>query len=38
MQRTQAGKSIFANLGTGGGFSVKEIIAACEKVTGKKVR
>jgi UDP-glucose 4-epimerase len=25
------------NLGTGGGTSVREIIAACEKVTGKKI-
>ena len=30
-------KKILANLGTGRGFSVKEIIAAAEKVTGKKV-
>jgi UDP-glucose 4-epimerase len=30
-------KKILANLGTGRGFSVKEIIAAAERVTGKKV-
>ena len=36
MQKLEAGNPIFANLGTGNGFSVKEIIAACEKVTGKK--
>ncbi|MFT3789120.1 MAG: UDP-glucose 4-epimerase GalE [Tepidisphaeraceae bacterium] len=30
-------KQILANLGTGIGFSVKQIIAAAEKVTGKKV-
>lgn len=30
-------KKILANLGTGNGFSVKEIIAAAERVTGKKV-
>ena len=30
-------KQIFCNLGTGNGFSVKEIIATAEKVTGKKV-
>ena len=30
-------KKILANLGTGNGFSVKEIIQAAEKVTGKKV-
>lgn len=29
-------KTIFCNLGTGNGFSVKEIIATAEKVTGKK--
>lgn len=36
---TDAGqhKQILANLGTGVGFSVKQIIAAAEKVTGKKV-
>jgi UDP-glucose 4-epimerase len=28
---------VFLNLGTGRGFSVKEIIATAEKVTGKKV-
>ena len=36
MQKLEAGNPIFANLGTGNGFSVKEIIAACEKVAGKK--
>jgi len=30
-------KSAFYNLGTGGGTSVREIIAACERVTGKKI-
>jgi len=30
-------KSDFYNLGTGGGTSVREVIAACEKVTGKKI-
>lgn len=30
-------KQILANLGTGNGFSVKQIIAAAEKVTGRKV-
>lgn len=30
-------KKILANLGTGNGFSVKQIISAAEKVTGKKV-
>jgi UDP-glucose 4-epimerase len=33
----QTTRSIFANLGTGAGFSVKEIIATVEKVSGKKV-
>jgi len=36
MEKLQAGKPIFCNLGTGRGFSVKEIIRAAEKVTGKK--
>ena len=30
-------KPIFANLGTGAGFSNKEMIATAEKVTGEKV-
>src|SRR5436190_4441958 len=34
MQRVDAHKQIFCNLGTGAGFSVKEIIATAEKVTG----
>lgn len=37
MTRLQPGQSIFCNLGTGNGFSVKQIIATTEKVTGKKV-
>jgi UDP-glucose-4-epimerase GalE len=36
MQKLTEGQPIFCNLGTGRGFSVKEIIAAAEKVTGKK--
>ena len=36
MEKLQPGHPIFCNLGTGGGFSVKEIIATAEKVTGKK--
>jgi UDP-glucose 4-epimerase len=35
MQRLEAGKPIFCNLGTGRGFSVKEIIRAAEQVTGR---
>jgi UDP-glucose 4-epimerase len=31
------GQSAFYNLGTGGGTSVREVIAACEKVTGKQI-
>jgi UDP-glucose 4-epimerase len=31
------GKSGFFNLGNGEGFSVKQVIAACEKVTGKSI-
>ena len=30
-------KSAFYNLGTGGGTSVREIIATCEKITGKSI-
>lgn len=36
MEKLQPGQPIFLNLGTGRGFSVKEIIATAEKVTGKK--
>ena len=36
MEKLKPGEPIFCNLGTGRGFSVKEIIAAAEKVTGKK--
>lgn len=36
MERLQEGTPIFCNLGTGTGFSVKEIIGAAEEVTGKK--
>ncbi|HEX8310982.1 MAG TPA: UDP-glucose 4-epimerase GalE [Chthoniobacteraceae bacterium] len=32
-----AKESAFYNLGTGGGTSVREMIQACEKVTGKKI-
>src|SRR5439155_2256784 len=37
MERLDEQKQIVCNLGTGRGFSVKEIIATAEKVTGKKV-
>jgi UDP-glucose 4-epimerase len=37
MERLTEGEPIFCNLGTGGGFSVLEIIRTVEKVTGKKV-
>jgi len=37
MQKLDELGQIVANLGTGNGFSVKQIIAAAEKVTGKKV-
>ena len=36
MEKLQPGRPIFCNLGTGRGFSVKEIIATAEKVAGKK--
>ena len=32
-----AAKSEFYNLGTGGGSSVRDVIAACRKITGRKV-
>ena len=31
------GKSGFYNLGNGDGYSVREVIAACEKISGKKI-
>jgi UDP-glucose 4-epimerase len=36
MERLDTEKKIICNLGTGNGFSVREIIATAEKVTGKK--
>ncbi len=33
----QPGKSGFFNLGNGDGYSVKEVISMCEKITGKKI-
>lgn len=36
-EKLSPGQSIFCNLGTGNGFSVKQMIAAVEKVTGRKV-
>jgi UDP-glucose-4-epimerase GalE len=36
MEKLHPNQPIFCNLGTGRGFSVKEIIATAEKVTGKK--
>jgi UDP-glucose 4-epimerase len=36
MEKLQPGKGLFLNLGTGRGFSVKEIIAASEAVSGRK--
>jgi UDP-glucose 4-epimerase len=33
----QPGKSGFYNLGNGGGYSVRQVIEMCEKVTGKKL-
>jgi UDP-glucose 4-epimerase len=37
MEKLVPGKSMFLNLGTGRGFSNREIIKTVEKVTGKKV-
>jgi UDP-glucose-4-epimerase GalE len=36
MEKLKDGEPIYCNLGTGRGFSVKEIIATAEKVTGKR--
>ena len=36
MEKLKDGNPIYCNLGTGKGFSVKEIIKTAEKVTGKK--
>jgi UDP-glucose 4-epimerase len=36
MEKLRPGRPIVANLGTGNGFSNRQIIAAAEKVTGKK--
>lgn len=38
MKKLEPGTSIECNLGTGRGFSVREIIAAAERVTGVKIR
>jgi UDP-glucose 4-epimerase len=37
MEKLTEDKPIIANLGTGKGFSVKQILSAAEKVTGKKI-
>jgi UDP-glucose 4-epimerase len=37
MEKLTEGQPIFCNLGTGNGFSVKEILKTAEKVTGKTV-
>ncbi len=37
MTRLVPGRALFCNLGTGRGFSVREIIAAAERVTGRTV-
>jgi UDP-glucose 4-epimerase len=33
----ESGKRGFYNLGTGDGFSVRQVVQACEKITGKKI-
>jgi UDP-glucose 4-epimerase len=33
----QPGKNGFYNLGNGGGYSVRQVISMCEKITGKKI-
>jgi len=37
IQALVPGKQGFFNLGNGGGYSVRQVIQACEKVTGKKI-
>jgi UDP-glucose 4-epimerase len=37
MLALQPGKSGFFNLGNGAGFSVREVVATCEAVTGLKI-
>ena len=37
MNRLEAGQAVVCNLGTGRGFSVREILAAAERVTGRTV-
>jgi UDP-glucose 4-epimerase len=37
VEKLKPGAPIFCNLGTGKGFSVKQIIDVCERVSGKKV-
>jgi len=37
LDRLQLGKSIKVNLGTGRGYSVREVINACRKITGHKI-
>jgi UDP-glucose 4-epimerase len=38
MLALEPGKQGFFNLGNGGGYSVREVIQACEKVTGKPIK
>ncbi|MEA3213751.1 MAG: UDP-glucose 4-epimerase [Chthoniobacter sp.] len=38
MLALKAAESAFYNLGTGGGTSVREVIATCEKVTGQSIK
>jgi UDP-glucose 4-epimerase len=37
LERLQSGQAIKANLGTGRGYSVREVIAACRKITGHAI-
>ncbi len=37
LEKIQPGRGLFYNLGVGKGYSVREIIKACEKVTGKTI-
>jgi UDP-glucose 4-epimerase len=38
LRRVRNGHHLICNLGNGAGYSVREVIAACERVTGKKIK
>jgi UDP-glucose 4-epimerase len=38
LEKVHAGQGLCFNVGTGNGYSVREVIAACERVTGKSIK